>query len=254
VARYRAALGPDSPFLERLLRTPWGLLGAEPELVLATAALAVVAFIAARREPIPVSGAPRAGLERGSYCIAALVLGLVAGDVFGGAPTHHGERTLLSVWFWCAILLAHLAELTRRRNAREHQLAIAAGLIAACVGWAAIRPRFERDAFADRRAEIDLGERARRRAIERLAIDATDYGYFALIASFGKPALVLDDRDPRKAPSRDRLAESPEDVGRQLASQGVRWLAVPSARAELTRSIAQVRERNQHWALVELVH
>lgn len=247
VTSYRAALGPDSPFFERLLRTPRGFFGAEPELVLSTLVLGAAVFWGSRRAALP------SGLRRGSVCIAALALGLIAGDLGGGAPTHHGERALLAAWFWCALLLSSCSEALRTLSLRARLSALGAALVSMAVALFVVRPGFAREPFANREAEVELGARARSRALERLAIDAPDFGYFAITASFGRPTVVLDELDPRRARARDLLAESPESLALDLRARGIGWLALPSERVHLARSIGVPRERNTRWTLVELV-
>ena len=155
VARYKAALGTDEPLLARLLRAPRGLLTFEPEIVLACV---TAGLLWARRR----QRAPSAALVRGSLCVAALFATLVAGDILGGAPTHHAERALLAVWFWCAMLAAFFVERIAHER-RELRVLLPSLLISLIVATLLLRPRFSRDDFADRRAEVDLGARARQR-------------------------------------------------------------------------------------------
>jgi hypothetical protein len=247
VSRYKAALGTDEPWLARLLRAPRGLLTIEPELVLACV---TAGLLWARRKP---RAPPAPALVRGSLCIAALFAALVAGEILGGAPTHHAERALLAVWFWCAVLTAFFVERVALER-RELRLLLPSLLVSLLVATLLIRALFSRDGFADRRAELDLGARARQRHVERLAIDAADFGYFAIQASFGRPAatVVLDDRDPRKPRARDVLLEHPGELATQLMSRDIHWLAVPISRVSAAKTIASERERNQRWALLEL--
>ncbi len=243
VAKYRAALGPDDAFLVRVSRTPLALFASEPELAFGTLALGAFAAPALKRDP-------RAKLVlRASLCLLALFAMLVLGDVLGGAPTHHGERALLAVWFWCAVLAPWFGE--RLLEGRTFAPLGAAALIA-LAALVLVRPRFPRDGFAEREAELDIGSRARGRAVERLAIDTPDFGYFAVQASFGGPARtrVLDDHDPRKPRAHDVLAD-PAAL-RRLATDGTRWLVVPGARVSSLAPIATVLDRNQRFALLEL--
>ena len=255
VAEYKAALGPEQPIALRLVRAPLGLLK-EPELVLGCLLLGGLVLGLGSGRAAPTTTGTRA-LLRGSACIAASFVVLVLGDLLGGAPTHHGERTLLAVWLWTALVAAFLAEqlLLDRSRRREVRLALLGSVVLATLLLGAlVRPRFPRDAFASRNAEVDLGLRARSRHIPRLAIAASDYGYFAVEASFGSPSatLIIDDHDPRRARSRDLLAEQPAELARRLTSQGVHWLALPLSRRATVKSIADERDRNERWALVEL--
>jgi hypothetical protein len=192
-------------------------------------------------------------LVRGTFCIAALGASLVLGDLLGGAPTHHGERALLAVWFWAALLVAafggRLAALgTRGFGVASLVLALSLG-----AGALLIRPHFPRDSFADRHAEIDLGHRARGLGVKRLAIDASDYGYFAIQASFGRPGAtwVLDDRDPRRPRADETL--TPAALAAKLSARGFEWIAMPLPRAPVAESLARCSDRNERWALCQLL-
>jgi hypothetical protein len=243
VAKYRAALGPDDAFVVRVARTPLALFGSEPELAFGT--LALGAFVARALKADPRTKR----VLRASSCLLALVAMLVLGDVLGGAPTHHGERALLAVWFWCALLAAWFGE--RLIHGRKLALLGAAALIA-LAAFALVRPQFPRDGFAERTAELDIGSRARSRALQHVAIDTPDFGYFAVQAGLGArtQARVLDDHDPRKPHARDVLAD-PAAL-RRLADDGTRWLVVPLSRVDSLAPVASVLEQNQRFALLEL--
>jgi len=243
VAKYRAALGPDDPLFSRLLRTPSALVVSEPELVLGSLGLGVFAARALAADP-----RAKAGL-RAAACLLGLFAMLVLGDALGGAPTHHGERALLSVWLSCALLAAWSGE--HLLEARKYG-ALAVSAAVALAALSLVRPRFPREGFVDRTAEVDIGRRARAHAIERLAIETPDFGYFAVQAAFGEPrrTRVLDDHDPR-SPRRDpALGQAP--ALRRLADEGTRWLVVPLARVSPTETFAVVRDRNQRFALLDL--
>ncbi|HLV67088.1 MAG TPA: hypothetical protein VKY73_14810 [Polyangiaceae bacterium] len=247
VASYRAALGPDDPWLERLVRTPRALVAGEPELVLGTLGLFLVA-------PRALLANERRALARSGGVLAAIPLFLLLGDLLGGAPTHHGERALLAVWLWVALVAGALAARIGEAPFTRRAAAALTLVVALAAGTRVLRPRWPRAPFADRSAEVALGERARARSLERLAIDAPDFGYFAIQAAFGRPeaTLVLDTRDPRQRRSRDLLVESPSAFRAFLLGGGYRWLAVPRTRTPAARDIGSVREENERWALVEL--
>jgi hypothetical protein len=243
VAKYRAALGPDDPFFTRLLRTPSALFVSEPELVFGTLALGAFAWRASKADPhFKV-------MLRASLCLLALFAALVLGDALGGAPTHHGERALLAVWLWCAVLAAWFGwQLVAARKFAALGAAAAVSLAA----FALIRPRFPRDGFADRSAEVDIGRRARSHAKGLLVVDTPDYGYFAIQASFGSPdrIRVLDDHDPRKPRAPDVLADPAAPY--RLGSEGARSLIVPLTRVSAAEPFATVLERNERFALLAL--
>src|SRR5699024_3722567 len=99
VASYRAALGPgqgSGPFTYVV-----GLVGGSPAVMLALVLLTVAAF------RLPDRDASRRYLARFAMwgaSAAMLIFFLLAGQIAGGAPTHHPERALLFIW-----LLATLA-------------------------------------------------------------------------------------------------------------------------------------------------
>ncbi|MFO7178485.1 MAG: glycosyltransferase family 39 protein [Pseudomonadota bacterium] len=249
VASYRAALGPDDPWLERLIRTPRAFVTSEPELVLGTLGLFLVA-------PRGLLARERRALTKSGSVLVAIVLLAVLGDLLGGAPTHHGERALLAVWSWLALVAGALATRIGEIQLARRSLAAITLVATIAVGAGVIRRRWPRAPFTERIAEIDIGKRARARSIDRLAIDAPDFGYFAIQAAFGRPrdTRVLDARDPREPRSRDLLVESPPGLRRFLLTRGYRWLAVPTSRVERARQIGSVRELNDRWALIELAH
>jgi hypothetical protein len=249
VTSYRAALGGAAPdTLSALLRTPVSLLGAEPELALALIATAATAL---RMRVLPASVS---GLGLGGLTLAAIAGLLVLGDARGSAPTHHGERALLPLWYGGALALGALLDAAWSASVRARTLTLTAAIAGALVGLLAVRPSFPRAGFAARTGELAIGERARARSVDRLAIDTLDFGFFAVQAAFGRPhrTYVLDDRDPRRPRPPDRVTENPSGLAHSLLDRGVGWLALPASRAGLVRNVAVVRETHDGFALLEL--
>lgn len=251
VVAYRAALGataaaPAKAVAALLVALP----RYEAELV-ALVALAFVALIAARA-PL---GAGR--YLRFAIALGALVLFVAAGEWRNAAPTHHAERALLALWLGLAIVAGDgLARAWRRgRGPARWRLAGAAGLLVvlAAVAW---RPRWGRPApFVDRRHEVGVGVAARRLvpAGERLVVDTPDYGFFAVMAAFGRAgaATPLDDRDPRHPRPPDAFG-SPEALAARLQAAGARWLVTTADRAPTAVAIGVERARDGALALYEI--
>lgn len=247
VAAYRAALGLNESWLARLARIPRDLL-AEPELMLG--ALVAGVWLRARSVRLLTTH----GTRRFALALAGLPLFLLLGALRGSSPTHHGERALLAVWLGAALLLGAACELASARFAvRERWLFAGSLFIAALVGML-LRTLHPVQPFQARSQEVDIGLRARARSIERLAIDAPDFGYFAVQAAFASPSrsVPLNTNDPRAPRGVDLLHEKPHALRAALAIQEVRWLALPRARAPLAHAVGDVREGNADWLLLEL--
>jgi hypothetical protein len=247
VAAYRAALGLNESWLARLARIPRDLM-TEPELMLG--ALAAVAWLRARSLRLLSTR----GARRFAVALAALPLFLLLGALRGSSPTHHGERALLAVWLGTALLLGTACELASARLVRGERWLYAGSLLAAALVGGLLRTFHPVQPFQARSQEVDIGLRARLRGIDRLAIDAPDFGYFAVQAAFARPlrSLPLNTHDPRAATGLDVLREDPHGLRAALASQEVRWLALPKGRAPLAHAVGNVREGNADWLLLEL--
>jgi hypothetical protein len=235
VAAYRRALGAaPSSFFAGLLGYPLAVLRCEPELMTLTA----FAIWGARRA---APSGTFARYRRLFWQLAALLAFLVIGDVLDGAPTHHGERAVLALWFAAAIvagdsLVLAASALETKARSRLAVLATAGVLLGAFV----LRPWFaRRDAFIDRGAELSIGRQARETlaAGERLAIYTTDLGFFAAIAGFSAPerALVLDEHDPRHPA--DTL--SARTLRERLNAERAAWLL--TSRSEPAPALPQGR-------------
>jgi hypothetical protein len=247
VTAYRAALGgPEQSLLARLVWYPLALLRCEPEL----AALGIVALIATRMLEL---GSARAPYSRLFACLAALLLFLIVGSVRGGVPTHHAERALLPIWFGVALFSADV--LIRAWSLLGSRARVVLALAAALelAGGVVLRPYItDRDGFGDRDAELDIGREARLLGAPELLVGTDDYGYFAVIASYGSPARCqpLRSRDPRRASERDPFS-SAEELEAALAARRGAWLVAPRRHEAMLRQIGRIAATNQRFVLME---
>ncbi len=174
----------------------------------------------------------------------ALVAFLVVGQLVGGAPTHHAERALLLVWLLGALAIADLS-MFRRPPAWVAVLAVVA--LAIDVGASLA------DRGIDRRSEETIGTQLRSLVPkgERVVLATTDYGYFAVLAAFGRPsdALIDQTHDPRAKPETSILADH-WNASERLRDQNARWLVAPSQVA-FPMSLRE-RTRDAHLAVYEL--
>jgi len=243
-------VGDGAITVEILLSLLVALPRYEPEL-LALAALALVSLL--------VVGAPLgvSRYARFASALGTLVAFVAAGEWRNAAPTHHAERALLALWLGLAITAGDgLARVWRQGSGPARwRLAVAAALLVALAAsvW---RPRWGRPSpFADRRHEVGVGAAARRLvpAGARLVIDTPDYGFFAVMAAFGRPgaAAPLDDRDPRHPRPPDAF-RSPDALAVRLQAAGARWLVTTTDRAPAAAALGVERARDGALALYEI--
>jgi len=234
VAAYRAALGDVEPVGSAFFAYPLALVRGEPELVILAGLL--------------LSTAPRASFRDSTFRRPACILGalfvfLVVGRLLGGAPTHHDERPLLSLFWGLAVLAAAfvvdgapparsrsqtatgvLPPVATAPNARHRSTLILISSLLLCSML--VRLVRTSDSSFDRRDELSIGAAARRslRENDRLLVDTPDYGYFAVIAAFGaaERAEPIDRRDPRDAPAPDPFS-SLESLTARIAAARANW-------------------------------
>jgi hypothetical protein len=227
VAAYRRALGVREPPLKSLLAYPVTLVRAEPELVLGGG----LALLAAYRDP------SRARLLcRPAIAVVSLLGFLIVGRVLDGAPTHHAERPLLTVFYVLAVAVGEAAVVTfvasrslpefagSSRNAlvgARSRRAFVGALSLAVLAGIALRKVAAREPETSRTAERSIGATARASMPPdaRLAVDTPDYGFFAVIAAFGAPerAEAIDAHDPRDPKMADAFS-SPNALSARLAA------------------------------------
>ena len=216
VSSYRAALGPMQG------GGPWtfvvALFGGSPAVMLALALLTAVLLRLRDRE------AARRTLARFAAwgASAALLLAfLLAGQIVGGTPTHHPERALLLVWLLATLAVVDLASFERP----QAWLALPVAVL--------LLFDYE-NTFADRGIRRENEERVglQLRALvahgERVFAATNDYGYFAIMAAFGRPLdVAVDSQDPRWK-SNTTLLRDPWNAVVRLRAENASWLVAPS--------------------------
>jgi len=243
VAGYKQALGGTGgtalraldPFLELFASAPWVWL-ASPVL-----------FVVGRQAP--ESLAPLRRYLRGAVSCLLLVSFLSIGELGGGAPTHHAERVLLPVWYFACIAMGHALEAVTRERRRE-PLFWGGVTLVALLHLASGRVAGPRD-FARRDAELDIGDAARRVGAPALVVDTPDFGYFAVLAAFGRPlgSEPLDDRDPRRARPKDAF-RSPDALRKRLGEPAA-WLVATREHGAVAAALGLVHAENARFVLVE---
>jgi hypothetical protein len=217
VSSYRAALGPGQSSGPLTYLT--GLVGGSPAVMLALSLL-VLAFLRAPDRAASVANLAR--FRTWAASAALLLVFLVAGAIAGGAPTHHPERALLLVWLLATFAVVDLVTHVRP----QLWLAIPVALILVLD---------YRSVLADRGVRREMEERAGRQLYalvprgQRVFAATTDYGYFAIMAAFGRPYdVVVDSHDPR-AQSSTTLLRDPWNAVVRMRAENASWLVAPSS-------------------------
>jgi Dolichyl-phosphate-mannose-protein mannosyltransferase len=223
VSSYRAALGAPSGLSEAAAYVQAVVTGCPSLLV----PLVVVGVAAWRVKPTALL---RWGPALGG--VGAMVAFLVAGAAAGAAPTHHPERALLLLWILgCAAVVDLGGALVRDAPARGRRgLRVAEVVVLALL--ALDMHRQLAGTGVDRKDEEAVG-RALRALVapgQRVLIATEDYGYFAVIAAFGRPGDTAIDQthDPRAGRTDSSLSSADALVAR-LAAERASWLVAPAS-------------------------
>lgn len=214
VRSYRRALGAGPSLLQRIVGYPFGVVEEMREVLGAGIVGAVCALLVERRR---IRGRTDAASNlhldpRRPLWLALLqLLVLIAGDVRDGAPTHHPERALLGP---ATILLFVSADaagaFVSGLRDRARKVAFVALATAALGGWIALRLHRSLGWYADAPRVRELAAGRALAALPkgtRVLVDTrdfgegrSDYGYYAVLAAFGRPldAEIDRDQDPRK--------------------------------------------------------
>lgn len=252
VAAYRRAVGAaPASVLVRLTAFPLRVLRCEPEV----AALSLITLGAA--VSLRLSSELRRYRRAGVLLLALLVF-LVVGDVRDGAPTHHAERAVLTIWLAGAVLTGDLGlQAWSRLRTRGRRVLSAVAVAGVALAAMLVRPWFaRRDAFIHREAEIEIGEKARHTVLPsggHILIDTPDFGFYAIMAGLGRPsqAVPLDDHDPRHARPPDAFASASALRARAHAA-GARYLIATGAHVLSMPDAGKILAGSSRYMLVEL--
>lgn len=254
VAAYRRALGGsgEGGAIHALFAYPEAFVRHEPELV-GVVVLIVFLCVVSRRLRPPYLAARLRRYARPAALVLGQIALLSAAMVRDGAPTHHPERALLSAMLLLAIAAgdfgSHVALLAPRRARPLLALVIAAWLLPAALHF---YPWLRLEDFANRKDEVAIGRAARTIVPpgERVLLEVTDYGYFAVMAAFARSEDIELDRsvDPRGDPS----TSSFDDLARlraRAASSGARHFIARAVSSAAVREFAREEAVRGGWAL-----
>lgn len=244
VTAYRRALGGnDAPLWRRLIEYPWALIWNALGLCIL---FPIFLFLA------PKTHAPdRPRYARCGVALLSLLLFMMLGSVRDGVPTHHSARVLLPLWFFgCVVAGREFARRATDAAGRRRVAVVVAAITSIPLVEGMHLPSNE--AFAQRALEIEAGNAARMETKLGLAIDTTDYGYFAVQAGFGTPrgTSVLDDHDPRrpKGASASPFASS-EALLQTLHERAARFAILTRAHAPLLAARCDEIWQNEGFVL-----
>jgi hypothetical protein len=171
---------------------------------------------------------------------AVMLFGLVAAHSRGGAPTHHPERAVVTLWLLVSVLVpAWLSTEKRLRKERVRQVMYAWVLMASVVTYFRAH-RLRWHVGASREEELALGQALRTWVPpgQRVAMVPNSYGFFATKAAWGRPrdliALVPQRVDPRSSIV-DPL-ESFEKINELAQRHQISWLVAGGEQGALVRS------------------
>jgi hypothetical protein len=218
VRSYRQALGSGPPLWKRVIGYPLSFYEGMREVLGAGIVGLVSARALKKRRDAGESDAHCAvDWTRPLVLSLAQLLFLILGDVRDGAPTHHAERALLAPATIVIFASADALGAWLARVSLSRARAVVASFVVVLVVWIAARthkviPWYD---GAPRPREVALG-----RALADVASPGTrvlldtrdlsggspDYGYYAVLAAFGRPLDVDVDRD--QDPRKPRVASS----------------------------------------------
>ena len=244
VTAYRRALGGiDAPLWRRLIEYPWALVWNALGLCIL---FPIFLFMAPKTRAPDGPRYARCGLA-----LLALLLFMMLGSVRDGVPTHHSARVLLPLWFFgCVVAGREFARRATDVAGRRRVAVVVAAITSIPLVEGLHLPSSE--GFAQRTLELEAGDAARMETKLGLAIDTTDYGYFAVQAGFGTPlgTSVLDDHDPRrpKDPNASPF-RSPEALEEALREREARFAILTRAHAPLLSARCDEVWQNEAFVL-----
>ncbi|HEY5958792.1 MAG TPA: glycosyltransferase family 39 protein [Polyangiaceae bacterium] len=275
VSAYRRALGgPSLHATTRLLKVPTSIAFGEPEItVLLLLALAAI-FAASRRkmrENHPNGPGSAHTWLRPGLAFSSLVAFLTLGNWLDGAPTHHEDRTLLSLWLGMALFAGELttrlvfgtaraagvtgAPGTAIAPARVENASVTGDSHSSAFRWITLsvvvtltlaaaesRSRLvEYEPYVDRSRELCIGHIARERLTPdvKVAIYTEDFGYFAVLSALARPnAWPISRHDPRD--KLDHVMQNAEALRAKLDELQAHYVVMPKARRSNLPAASQV--------------
>lgn len=245
VVDYRAALGVSpKTWLAVLSNYPAALATCEPVLTVLALVSGALAYarLRTRRAPIVQDRV----VHHRPLLLGAAALGLVFliwGDVSDGAPTHHPERALLTIWL--LVLLISLRSLQtatlRTDDQRLSAVWFGCGLTLCAAAGSGLWWSLPSKHFTDRSAEVALGERLAGELdpSRRLFVETEGYEYLAVSVGTGRPWLVdgYNRHDPRQSTSGPPWSDGAA-LDAYFRQRNVRWLVVPEFRAKALGGLA----------------
>jgi hypothetical protein len=183
VTSFRRAIGAaNAPWPDKLLGYPRALVETSPE----------VAFLAAcGLVGIFANDELRRRWRWAAASALAVLAFLIAGDLGDGAPTHHPQRALGSLWWIFAGMGIDALRVAMSAMGAIRRAGVAAAAFAA-FGWAAFLPdRWAippgRSDLERRDVQIARGLELRARQADAAEITPCQFEHFALMAAWGEP-------------------------------------------------------------------
>lgn len=236
VAAYRRALGTtDDGALMRFFAYPLAMIRHEPELF---GALGILLASSQTSQLRPYAQEAWRSYKR-PLIVALLQLAFLSiAMIKDGAPTHHPERALLVHLLLCALFVGNLAAVLIPRLSRTLRfVAFAAATGVLVLSLVIVRRWFRGEDFTVRQDEVTAGLFVREKLPEgeKILVDVVDYGYFAFVASLGRPEDAVLDRtlDPRLAQQGSSFQDATA-LRQKMDETKTRWIFV-----NLTRSVVK---------------
>ncbi len=158
-----------------------------------------------------------------------MLLGLMVGQLRGGAPTHHPSRTLLAglLVLWAVVADLSVKQIAIHKPGHRLLLVTAAGVASLVGAWGVTSAALETG--MNRGPEERLGAWLSGHAThEQVLLRPRDYGYFAVKVMLPPGARFEMSRaiDPRKKDSKSPL-RTRQALSAYLTRHGATWIALP---------------------------
>ncbi|MFO0658667.1 MAG: hypothetical protein U0165_02355 [Polyangiaceae bacterium] len=167
-----------------------------------------------------------------------LLLALSFAEARGGAPTHHPERAISSIWFVAAAVLA-----TYRTDKLKRWAGVGLTITGLCVLQGSARAKTTFDGLVDRREAVRLGEEVARVVApsERVMLLAHSYDHFAMMSALARPwdvsVLVPKGVDPRVVDEDPLVSEA--SFRAAMSQRGTRHFVARGQQRDRARALAE---------------